>query len=156
MPFSANDLNIVDPHDAIRRHPLIYTGQESPSAAILIGRLVTDITTISESTVFVIKSGNWWRVGATHRWLNSSNAISIRDYFLTIVPFPEAGLNAFHAEVLLGAFASHITMFDQSSHEIIKGEICNEADELGTVPPGFQQWVAFRFEPQMESCRTKR
>ena len=144
MDYSSDDIQIVDAHETIRRNPQMYVGLEKPTTDILIGRFVTDIVTRTNSLVYLSQSEDWWLIGSRQEWLvESTNTKSVRDYFLTFIPTPEAGVNAFRAEVLVAAFATDVVVFDKLQRHIVKGS--SGQANCPDVPRECAQSVAIRF-----------
>lgn len=130
----------------IRSHAGMFVGESPPMADLLMSRLVTDVTCVSHKNVTSRHTDGWWIVTCEEDWIQSDPRSPSRDFFTHIVPFPEAGQNAFHGRVLLTAFASDVVTGPRSGLRNVKGEGAKDqrlAEIISTLP-AWERIVAFR------------
>jgi hypothetical protein len=79
------------------------------SGVTLSLRLVADILYVTKRAVSVVQQDQWWIVASEYDWIRASQGeVSIEEYFTRLIPFPQAGVNTAHGEVLLTAFATRL------------------------------------------------
>ncbi|HZP84757.1 MAG TPA: hypothetical protein VFB21_24190 [Chthonomonadaceae bacterium] len=92
--------------ETIRRNPKMYLPFGELRGDSLSTRLASDILSVSTRAVGILQYASWWIVASEEDWISKAQGEeNIDEYFKRIVPFPEGGVNAMHAEILLTAFA---------------------------------------------------
>lgn len=150
MEYSESDLTSVDPLDHIRANPRVYLPDGHVDPATLVARLVSDILQLEECVVTALRVHGWWIVASGTDWIASDAGVVPHDYFHRIVPFPEAGQNAFHTDVLVTAFARDVVTADRESEKVIKGTHA-EGDPPFQLARNNTQWarmLGFRMAPE--------
>jgi len=135
----------IDPVEHIRSHPDLYLPGGRADPALLASRLAGDALMLGAERVEVSHDGCWWWVAADRDWMGTNAAVTAREAFERIVPFPEAGVNSMRSEVLLTAFAERVVTVAVGARECIKGNVA-DADQIWRVLPT-AEWarlVAFR------------
>ena len=131
MILSQNDLKTVNSLDLIRSRPEMYLPIDDSLGEKLLGRLIADILVSPDKIAHTARVDDWWVVGSNSDWIPSVAIGSAKDYFTRITPFPEAGPNSMHAEVLVTAFATDVVTFNEAGECVIQGQsdeaICNFA-----------------------------
>jgi hypothetical protein len=64
--------------------------------------------------------GEWWLVSSNFDWLDVPE-IPPRDLFFRVIAAPAHGEHSMRAEILLGAFASAVWLWDGSEALVVKG-----------------------------------
>jgi hypothetical protein len=141
---------ITDPIEFIRTRPEMYVPEGHVPGAILAGRLVADalIGPDQGHHAAARRLNEWWIVGSDWDWVDWYATATVEEYFHRIVPFPNAGPDAIHAEVLLTAFAKDVVTFARSTHWVVRGGV-SPTDPIFELPERFPKWrriVAFRFD----------
>ncbi len=135
-----DDLKVVTPVAFIKGHPAMFLPGGVVSGEILVGRLIADILVKPSQPAYAIRVGPWWVVASDQDWIPHGQG----DPFTQIVPFPEAGPNAMHAEILITAFAQHVITSDGLTVRNVKGEPCDHPSDLPRHHPEWRRRVAFR------------
>ena len=78
--------------------------------------------------------------------MNKAPGFTVEELFSRIVPFPQAGANSMHSEVLVTAFARDVVTWDRQEPCIIKGDILahEEMRDIIKSNPHWRRVVAFR------------
>jgi hypothetical protein len=79
-------------------------GMKRANGERLAARMLSDLIWSGALPAHVNRLGQWWEVSSAMDWLATQDGIGI-DAFARIVPFPVAGPNSHHSEILLTAFA---------------------------------------------------
>jgi hypothetical protein len=111
--------------------------------------LVDDALILTGGPVTVVRRGEWWLVGCEEDWMARQSSGSVDDLFAKIVPFPEAGPNSMHSEILLMAFAKEVLIKEDATLRAVKGLVAAD-DEVWDIlrsAPHWRRAVAFRLEP---------
>ncbi len=139
-------MKAIDPIEHIRANPRLYLNSEGTDPAELATRLAGDALTLGATRTLVVHHDDWWLVAADFDWIKSP-AISIRELFNRVIPFPEAGVNSMRSEVLVSAFADDVVTSNGGSSEVLKG--VSAGHESLSVPndPSWARVVAFRLAP---------
>jgi|SRR6516165_4135117 hypothetical protein len=133
----------------IRNHPELFLPNGRQTGLDLAMAIVSDVLISEESKVTALRHQGWWVVASEVDWIAPLIKASVDEYFSSITPFPEAGPNSMHSEVLLTAFAQHVLTIDDKNHCIIKGSI-DRSDPIWAFleeDPSCRSWkrvVAFR------------
>ncbi len=106
-PYTEADLRVLDPIKAIRARPEMFFPNGLVSGETLAARVVTDAMIAGDSPVSACRKDGWWII-AGDDWFPAAFREEPAAFFARVVPFPEAGPNAMHAEVLLNAFARDV------------------------------------------------
>jgi hypothetical protein len=145
MTYTANDLTVMDdPLEYIRCSPQrflrVVNGAELTAAVVAGACLLTD------QPVTALRRGPWWIVGSEGDWMQLQHDESVNDLFTRIVPFPQAGRNSMHGEVLVAAFATDIVTANQDGVQTIKGAAPDNqvVREWLMVNPLWNRVLAFR------------
>lgn len=107
--------------------------------------IISDALLLTDGKVTTVNKNNWWIVGSEQDWIKNIPDLSIKEIFYKIIPFPKAGQNSIHGEVLITAFAENVITVNNSKIEIIKGNLKKE-DEFLMLLPSDNNWsrmVAF-------------
>ncbi len=145
MLYTTDDLQIVEPVAHVRSHPEIYLACNKASPIAILSRLIADILLVDKRAATVVHMDGWWIVGSPTDWMVTGSAISVRDYFFNVVPYPEGGQNAFHPEILTTAFADVVVTLGRDSVEIIKGQVIDETPYISMKKNvEWSRLVAFR------------
>jgi len=110
-PYEAGDLQIFsDPIPHMRRNPAMYLGgSQTPKGEFLAARLISDLVMLRALPAEVLEIDGWWVVRSSVDWLASGSPTYTTDHaFSRIVSWPEIGVNSFHGEILLAAFADAV------------------------------------------------
>jgi hypothetical protein len=106
--YSIDDLQIHDdPVGLIRRNPAMYLAGAVDQAVgeHLAARMLGDLILSGALPARVNRVGQWWEVSCATDWLVGRGGIGA---FTRIAPFPAAGPNSMHSEILLTAFADNV------------------------------------------------
>lgn len=122
MKYTKEDLKRIDPITHIRQHPEHYLVDGIIEGSAIVSRVMQDILTQSSISAFCAREGTWWIIASEIDWINSCSPLTVKKYFSQITPNPEVGQNAFHAEVLLTAFAEDLIVFSKSERIVINGK----------------------------------
>ena len=138
-------MRTIDPVEHIRNHPELYLPGGRADAAFLAKRLADDARLLGAARVEWSHDECWWWVAADRDWMDAEAAVPMRDAFVRIVPFPEAGANSMRSEVLLTAFAEQVVTAADGVRECVKGDVA-DADPVWRLLPssGWARVVAFR------------
>lgn len=121
----------------VRTHPERFLRQVPPSPIELAQLLAGDTLILGGSKVIILRQDEWYGVGSDVVWLPTETE-DVASYFEEIKPFPQAGVNSVHSEVLLGAFASGIAVWIGDKNILARGPDIREIDD-GSNP--FPEWV---------------
>ena len=105
---------------------------------------------MTNGPVTIFRRGEWWFVGCEKDWMACQSSGSVDDLFSRVVPFPEAGPNCMHSEVLLTAFAKDVLLRERATLRILKGGVAMD-DEIRSILQRTPQWkrgVVFRLDPK--------
>lgn len=152
MPYSADDLKVIDPIDAIRDNPELFTGAKKPTAELLVSRLISDILVDDSRIVSVARVCDWWIVASDIDWIEVAAFSSVLEYFNRVIPFPEAGRNSIHCGVILSAFTCDLVTFSAERKTLVHGEADTLNDDLTSRFPAWGRCVAFRTGHHTEEC----
>lgn len=144
MRYTEADFERVNAIDHILSRPEMYVPKGEVSAEHLVGRIVADILVSQDRVATALRHGDWRVVASAWDWIGEKDPARLMDYFKNIVPFPEAGQNAMHAEVLLTAFCKDVITSDGSTTSIIKGESDERVTALLNQHRGWSRAIAFR------------
>lgn len=147
MEYVRRDLQVVDPIAHICSHPQMYFPEGDVDGLNIVLRIVSDILEDSLAGVTIKRLGDWWIIASDLDWFERLPDVTVQDRFTRIIPYPEAGDNAFHAEVLAGAFAQDIVVFEPSQVLSVKGHV-PRSDPVFASPSNYANWkriVAMRF-----------
>jgi hypothetical protein len=86
----------------------------------LAARMLGDLVWLGALPAQVNRVQQWWQVSSATDWLAGSG-IGL-GAFTRIVPFPAAGQNSFHSEILLTAFADVVVTSGADGVTWIKGD----------------------------------
>lgn len=92
----------------VRRYPERFLRNVPPNGAELAEKLAGDLLMLNCNRAMLLHVGAWFCVASDTVWLPSRDSTQLRRSFEEMRPFPEAGENSIHSEILLGAFASNI------------------------------------------------
>jgi hypothetical protein len=138
-------MKIVETLPHIQAHPEMYL-PDGATTVDLAARIVSDVLILTEQLISVQHTADWWIIAGKEDWIARCSDRPIENYFRSIVPFPEAGVNSMHGEVLLTAFADDVVTATPGRMIAIKGVIA-ENDMLWTLINALPKWeriVAFR------------
>ncbi len=145
--YTESDIHVLDdPIAVIRKRPGMYVRSNPVSGAELATNLVGDALLLTGGRVTAFRNGAWWIVACDADWMTSEPGLSVDALFSRIVPFPQAGTNSMHSEVLLAAFAHDIVVKGAESCAVIKGNVPPAAAVWTAVTSnqGWKRVVAFR------------
>lgn len=137
---------LQDPVEYVRNHPQLFLRSGRVDGRELAEALVADALVLTDGPVTVERRNGWWIVGCESDWMTRQASGSVADLFHKIVPFPEAGPNSLHCEILLTAFADTVVISDERTVHPIQG-VVTENDEICKVlrsNPRWKRGVAFR------------
>jgi hypothetical protein len=119
--YSIDDLQIHDdPVGHIRRNPAMYLrGVDRAVGEYLAARMLEDLILSGVLPARVNKVQQWWEVSCATDWLVGRGGIGA---FTRIVPFPGAGPNSMHSEILLTAFADNVVTSGVDGVRWIRGD----------------------------------
>jgi hypothetical protein len=83
--------------------------------------MLGDLVWLGALPAQVNKLQQWWEVSSTTDWLAGPGGMGL-GAFTRIVPFPAAGQNSFHSEILLTAFADVVATSGADGVTWIKGD----------------------------------
>jgi hypothetical protein len=120
MPYTLNDLHVIDPIALIRNNPLRFIAGE-PLGLHIANQLARDILLLGSTTVEVRKIEKFWVISSQEDWLLDSNGNVSFEPFYKIIHFPAAGQNAMRNEVLAFALSQVLATIDRSgTHWIVE------------------------------------
>lgn len=135
-------------HAYIREHPERFLRGPTATGIELSERLAGDTLILGASRTVIFHASDHFAVGSDICWLPESD-YELHRRFFSFVPFPEAGENSFHSEVLIGAY-SHcfwVVLGQPPSRVTVVGEEgirCGKREELGLgLPEWTEQAVVF-------------
>ena len=140
---------VQDPVEYVRERPQMFLRSGRVGGRELAESILGDALILTDGPVTVMRRGGWWLVGCEEDWMARQSSGSVDDLFSKIVPFPEAGPNSMHSEVLLTAFAKEVLTKDETTLRAIKGFVA-EDDEVCGILRRASHWkrgVAFRIGP---------
>ncbi|QDU93361.1 hypothetical protein [Lignipirellula cremea] len=140
-----DDFQIVNPLEHIREHPEIYLEDgANVTGSSLMCRLLADVLVNNNCQVVIQRLESWWIIGSDVDWAGTAQ----NQVFYTIVPFPQAGQNCFHAEVLLTVFARDVVVFSGNSHTVIVGatSVSEEILNFRRNLPFLNRMIGFRMK----------
>ncbi len=130
MAYTADDLQVIHAMDAIRRAPRLYAG-DPPRAARLAAKMAGDLLQFDMRSVNAEAFGAWWLITSQSDWLIVHGVVYHPEYWRSVVPAPEIGLQAMRPEVLLTAFSSVLfTVANEAVEFLVGDKIDNEALRL--------------------------
>jgi hypothetical protein len=147
MKYTANDLTVLkDPLEYIQKHPQRFL--RSVSGVELATAIAGEACLLTSKPVTLIHREPWWVVAGEADWMEATPGVSVSELFARMVPFPEAGPNSMHGEVLLSAFAADIVTQTPREALVIKGTVSpgEEVWRLVRAHPEWQRVVAFRMD----------
>jgi hypothetical protein len=144
MVYKEEDLEGIDALTHIRMRPQMYVWGGHPDGEVIAARLVVDVLVDTNRLAFAARIADWWIVASDKDWIDARRYSSITEYFKNVAPFPEAGDNAFHGEVLATAFAKDVVTYDRSSQVIVQGTTDPLLDSVRSQHPEWVRVVAFR------------
>jgi hypothetical protein len=114
-PWTEHHIERVDPLDFVKRKPeYFFRGEPNPQE--VLEYLVHDARSLGvECTTY--SEADWWLVFSATDWL-ATVEVSPADLFSRAVPAPEQGVNTMRHEILVGAFAEDISIFDGEWHQL--------------------------------------
>lgn len=115
------------------------------SGAELTSNLVSDILILARARVTAFRHESWWLIASDVDWTATDENISIDHLFRRIVPFPQAGPNSMHSEILLTAFAEDVLTWGSDGRQVFKGQAL-PSDSIWQVMSNEEAWqrvVAF-------------
>jgi hypothetical protein len=134
-----------DPLDHIRSHPQRYLPGGKLDGLWLAQNLVSDVRMQDGSNVAKSQVDGWWVVVSDTDWIALLERRHHRDPFTSILPFPEAGPNSMHGEVLLTAFAEAVLTADREGPRVVKGQVAPDDPIWSRLSGGtWSRAVAFR------------
>jgi hypothetical protein len=121
--YSIDDLQIFDdPVGLILRRPEMYLGGlDRVAGEYLAARMLGDLVWLRALPARVNRAQQWWEVSSATDWLAGPSGMGL-GAFTQIVPFPAAGQNSFHSEILLTAFADAVATSGADGVAWIKGD----------------------------------
>jgi hypothetical protein len=121
--YTIDDLQIMnDPIGFVRRNPPMFLGgMKRAVGEHLAARMLSDLIWSRALPAHVNRLDQWWEVSSAMDWLATQDGIGI-DAFARIVPFPVAGPNSHHSEILLTAFAEAIVTSGSDGINWVKGD----------------------------------
>jgi hypothetical protein len=142
------NLTTVDPLDYIRKRPERFLRSGTVTGVELAEILAGDALLLTDAPVTVFRKQGWWIVAGEADWMEGLAGGSVTDLFAHLVPFPQAGVNSMHAEVLLTAFADAVLTATGCAARVIKGTVSQEDAiwEAMKANPRWQRVVAFRLD----------
>lgn len=146
MDYSADDLMRIDALAFVKSHPERFLPFHRVDGPSLVMCIVGDIMILTGAVATALTIDAWWVVGATIDWINTASDQDLIRRFEAIVPFPEAGQNSFHCEIILAAFASSLIVFGPSGSCVVKGEMtfAEHVGDLMNLHPEWKRAVAFQ------------
>jgi hypothetical protein len=138
-------MRTINPVEHIRGHPDLYLPGGRADATLLASRLAGDALLLGAGRVELSHDGCWWWVAADRDWMGVNPSVPVREAFIRVIPFPEAGVNSMRSEILLTAFAEQVVTAADGARECIKGNVA-DADPAWRVLPSscWARLVAFR------------
>src|SRR5437899_792717 len=96
------DLQVLDdPIGLIRKSPSTFVRSHPVSGAELAANIVGDVLLLTSGYVTAFRKDAWWVIASDVDWIGEKLGLSVEDVFSRILPFPQAGANSMHGEVLL-------------------------------------------------------
>jgi len=137
MKYTTADLCIIDgPIQLIQKRPHMFV--HLVNGLELASKVAAGACLLVEEPVNLQRKGHWWIVASEQDWMTNQANVSVQDLFLRNIPFPEAGPNSMHPEVLLTAFADRILTQNGEECLVIKG----------TIPSNAEIWQHLKTNPQ--------
>ena len=130
--------------EMIRANPARFLPGGAVTEERLALRLLSDLLAIPGRLAAGFRLNDWWIVASDADWLNCGAVADIHDHFHRVVPFPEAGVNSMHAEVLLTAYTDHVLTTDGTERLTIKGREDSDVFRMMQAYPDWKRMVAFR------------
>jgi len=151
--YSNHDIHVLDDAIAvIRNRPSMYVQSVPVSGAELARNLVGDALMLTQGRVTALQEKSWWIVACDVDWMSKVAGVAVEDLFSRIIPFPQAGANSMHSEVLLTAFAKDVITWDHRGRRSIKGDVAVH-DAMSGIIKSDPQWhrvVAFRMSRETD------
>lgn len=122
----SKDLGTVDPIAAVSSKPEVYFGCKVVRSWMLASKLVEDALVLGVSPVTVVtQPGGWTTVAGSADWtaVGPGAELPTTDLFRYMIPFNEAGIEAFRHEILVTAFARDVFVVKKADVLTIKGEV---------------------------------
>lgn len=120
----------------------MYVRSDPVSGAELARNLVGDALILTHGRVTAFQEKSWWIVACDVDWMSRVAGVTVEDLFSRIIPFPQAGANSMHSEVLLTAFADDVVTWNHRGRRIVKGDV--PAGDPIRISPQWSRVVAFR------------
>lgn len=144
-------MNIVDnPIDYIVNHQDMFIRQNNVGLQLTVN-IINDALLLTDGKVSALRKNNWWIIGSEKDWIVKLSDLSLTEIFHKIIPFPEAGQNSMHGEVLLTAFAEDVVTISNETL-IIKGNLSKE-DNFLKIMQSNNNWkriIAFRMPSNLK------
>lgn len=121
----------------VRNHPERFLRQVPPSPIELAQMLAGDLLILGGGKVIILRQNEWYGVGSDVAWL-PAEIEEVASFFEEMKPFPQAGVNSVHSEVLVGAFASGIAVWNGDKIILARGP---DVLEIDGGPKPFPKWV---------------
>jgi hypothetical protein len=103
-------MHVLSGLDHVRRHPERFLRSLPASGAELAERLAGDLLLLGGRRTLLLQEPRWFGVASDLRWLPTNDEAQLRRAFEKMRPFPEAGVNSVHSEILIGAFATNLVI----------------------------------------------
>lgn len=121
--YALSDLKIVDSKKWVKEHPTPYFfNTASPDAFHLLNYLMLDVLNLGKGmcNIFETEDG-WWCIASDRNWFEHPQ-YALQELFSRLVAEPRHGDNCNRAEVVISAFATHITVWLGGETILIQGE----------------------------------
>jgi hypothetical protein len=116
--------------DHVRKYPDRFLRGVPATGVELAEKLAGDLLLLGGRSTLLLRVSDWYGVASDVRWLGD-HASDWRKAFREMRPFPEAGVNSVHSEILIGAFAGDVVVQAPSQPPVLViGESNPPAHEL--------------------------
>jgi hypothetical protein len=137
-----------DPIKFIQSRPNMFVRSYPVRGAELAANIVSDVLLLTDGRVAAFRKDTWWVIASSVDWIGVKLGLSVEDVFSRILPFPQAGANSMHGEVLLTAFAQDVVTQSDNERHVIKGNVPTSDGvwDIINSDSGWKRVVAFRLE----------
>ncbi len=130
-------MKVLSGIEHVRTYPERFLRQVPPSSVELAQAVAGDTLLLGGVKVIILREAGWYGVGSDVVWLPGGTD-EVARCFEEMRPFPQAGVNSVHSEVLVGAFASGIVVWRENKILLARG--MDTRDRIGVSNP-FPEWV---------------
>ncbi|ANH67337.1 hypothetical protein [Mitsuaria sp. 7] len=116
------EISLVDPIEWARSHPEMFFGTDAVEPVHLLWYLLGDVIELGRGTCVVFQEGEWTVVGSDVDWLQHDQ-YAPEELFAHVVAEPKRGVHSMRGEILVGAFARHISLGLEGKLHRIVGEL---------------------------------